>query len=471
VPKTYTIPHNWHCRHYQVPLWRYLAGGGRRAVAVWHRRAGKDDVALNWACWAAHVRPAGYWHMLPKASQARKALWDAVNPRTGKKRIDEAFPKALRDTTRENEMLIKFKNGATWQLVGSDNYDNLVGSSVAGVTYSEWSLANPAAKAFLSPIIAENQGWELSIYTPRGRNHGLSTYENAKKDATAFAELLTVDMTKAISAEILAQELAKYIDEYGMYEGEAFYRQEYYCDFNAPLLGAILGRYISDADTSGRINMETIPDPDGAPVVVSSDIGRADTCSWWYWQPCYDGYRLLAYDGFTGLDAVAGCKRVEGHLHRLGLPLDRIWLPHDARAKTFAAQFSVVETFATHFGAAKVGIVPNAKIQDRINAGRAVLPRCQFHEGSCAEGLDGLRMWQFEYDQERRIFSDKPLHDWASHPADAFTYGALVLKERKAPEAPTVATDIKKDYKWPEQQTLNEMWDDHDRQLIRRERI
>jgi phage terminase large subunit len=71
--------------------------------------------------------------MLPEYSQGRKAIWAAVNPHTGKRRIDEAFPKALRDTTNENEMFILFKSGATWQVVGSDRYDSTVGSPPAGV--------------------------------------------------------------------------------------------------------------------------------------------------------------------------------------------------------------------------------------------------------------------------------------------------------------------------------------------------
>ena len=83
---------NWTPRHYQTPLWRYLEGGGKRAVSVWHRRSGKDEVGLHWLAVAAHQRPATYWYLLPQASQARKAVWAAINPHTGIKRIDEAFP-------------------------------------------------------------------------------------------------------------------------------------------------------------------------------------------------------------------------------------------------------------------------------------------------------------------------------------------------------------------------------------------
>src|SRR5690606_19497841 len=101
-------------RPYQFDLWRYLEHGGKRAVAVCHRRWGKDDLALHWTAVAAHQRVGTYWHMLPEYAQARKAIWQAVNPHTGVRRIDEAFPRDIRATTDEQQMFIRFKNGSTW---------------------------------------------------------------------------------------------------------------------------------------------------------------------------------------------------------------------------------------------------------------------------------------------------------------------------------------------------------------------
>jgi hypothetical protein len=106
----------------------YLENGGRHAELIWHRRSARTKSRLHRTACAAFERVAGYWHMLPEASQARKAIWDAVNPHSGKRRIDEAFPQELRKTTRNNEMQIEFKNGSTWQVVGSDNFNSLVGS-------------------------------------------------------------------------------------------------------------------------------------------------------------------------------------------------------------------------------------------------------------------------------------------------------------------------------------------------------
>ena len=162
------IPNNWAPRDYQMNVWRYLERGGKRAICVWHRRAGKDDVCLHWAAASMIDKPATYWHMLPAYSQGRKAIWSAVNPHTGKRRIDEAFPHELRVNTNESEMFIRLKNGSTWQVVGSDRYDAAVGSSPAGITFSEWALSDPSAWAYLAPIVIENDGWALFITTARG---------------------------------------------------------------------------------------------------------------------------------------------------------------------------------------------------------------------------------------------------------------------------------------------------------------
>jgi phage terminase large subunit len=103
-----------------------------------------------------------------------------------------------------------------------------------------------------------------------------------------------------------------------------------------------------------------------------------------------------------------------------------------------------------------VEIVPQVKVAHRVNAARTVIKSCRFHVERCKEGLKGLRAWQFEWDDEKKLMSKEPIHDWASHPGDAFSYGAEIMVQRaiepKKPEplrglivgAPSV--------------TLNEMW-------------
>ena len=259
------LPNNWIPRPYQMAGWQYLEGGGRHAEFIWHRRSGKDEVCLHWSAVAAFLRVAGYIYMLPEQNQARKAVWTAINPHTGKKRIDEAFPKELRKRTLDNEMLIEFINGSTWQVCGSDNFDSLVGGAWAGIVYSEWPLSNPNARAYLRPIIAENKGWQIFNGTPRGRNHALTTLQAARKDPQAFAQVLDATKTGIFTPEQLKAELASYVAEFGQEYGSAKFEQEYMCSFDSANLGAILARQIGQADKDGRISDEITYDPRGAP--------------------------------------------------------------------------------------------------------------------------------------------------------------------------------------------------------------
>ena len=175
---------------------------------VAHRRWGKDDVALHWTAQEAFRRRGVYWHMLPQASQARKAIWEAVNPHTGIRRINEAFPRELRAATRENEMFIRFKNESTWQVIGSDNYDSLVGSPPIGVVFSEWALAKPQAWAYIRPILAENDGTAFFITTPRGNNHAARMFRSMPD--SAFVEKSTAYDTDVFTKEQLEQERLSY---------------------------------------------------------------------------------------------------------------------------------------------------------------------------------------------------------------------------------------------------------------------
>ena len=374
--------------------------------------------------------------MLPEYSQARKAIWDAVNPHTGKRRIDEAFPLELRKSTRNQEMIIEFVNGSTWQVVGSDNYNSLVGSAPAGIVYSEWALANPNARAYLRPIIAENNGWQLFITTSRGRNHAYQTLKAAEKDPRAFAQILDALQTDVFTKEQLEAEKLSYIADFGYEYGLAKFEQEYLCSFDAANLGAILARSIGIAEKEGRVSDELEFDPDGAPIEISSDIGHSDSSTWWFWQPQVGGYQIIDYAGGWGMNADEWVNKLAGMIGKYKRndgksALGKIWLPHDARAKTFAAQHSAVEIFIKAFGADKVSITPNSKIADRVNAARTVIGKVAFNETNCADGLNGLRAWSYDYNEENKTFSANPKHDWASHDGDGFSYGCLIMNTYK----------------------------------------
>ena len=468
------LPNNWQPRGYQRKAWDYLETGGRHAELVWHRRSGKDDLSLHWTAVSAAQRVGNYWHMLPKANQARKALWEAVNPHTGKRRIDEAFPPSMRRATINDEMLMRFVNGSTWQVVGSDNFNSLVGSPPIGLVFSEWPLCDPASWAYLMPIIEENKGWAIFNGTPRGKNHAYRSVRGAIKSAESFGEILSADHTGIFNAEQLDKIRAQLIETYGQDYGISIYDQEYGVSFEAANLGAILGRALIRAQKEGRIGDHIAYDHDGRGIEISSDIGRRDASSWFFWQPVVGGFHIVDHDRDSGLDAEEWCDRLMRVSIDGGYKIAKIWLPHDARAKTFAAKHSAVEIFIRKFGAERVGIVPDSSKSDRINAARRVISRCAFAETKTESGRDGLAAWAYVYDEERKEFSKEPDHNWASHDGDGFSYGCQVMEERITDEKPdtrhrvVTVGDPGPDFT---PASLEDLWRENERGRSRRARV
>lgn len=416
-----SLPNQWQPRPYQRPLWDYLEKGGKRALGIWHRRAGKDDVLLHRTAIAAFERPASYWTMLPEYAQARKALWAAVNPHTGKRRIDEAFPQELRESTNEQEMFIRFVNGATWQLVGSDRYNSLVGAGIAGATFSEWALANPSAWAYIRPMLEENDGWAAFITTPRGRNHAHSMMEMAKRNPKWFAEVLSIHTTGALDQAQIDESLEEYIALYGEDIGRAQFEQEYECSFNAAILGAFYAREMVTIRKEGRIT--EIDAIESRPVHRAWDIGVKDDTSIWWFQVV--GTQVFILDCYSasgvGLDHYADVvmKRHEEHGWKLGAD----FVPHDAKVKEWGTGRTRVETMRDY--GLKPELVPNATKMDGINAARQTLARCVFHPRTEDQGISALEQYRREWDDDKKAFKASEVHDWSSHLADAFRYLAL----------------------------------------------
>ena len=390
------LPNNWTPRGYQEAPWDYLVCGGKRAVLKWHRRSGKDDLGLHWTAFAAHQRVGNYWYMLPEYSQARKSMWDAVNPNTGRRRIDDAFPMELRKTTRDQEMMIPFKNGSSFQLVGSDNFNSLVGSPPVGLVFSEYALSQPSAWGYLMPIVEENGGWAMFNSTPRGKNHFKNLCEFAAKEPDWFYSQLTADQSGVFTNDqlvsILRQLQAEHGDEYGM----ALWMQEYHVSFEAAMPGAIWGDCLSKAQEQGRIGTDespvSVPHTPGIPV-------------------------------FTGWD--------------LGYEYGTHWLPHDARPRTKAAGGKSMLQQAIEFNGdheGKLGrfaIAPSLDVQEGIQAARATFPRCRFDTERTEVGVDHLKGYRREYDEEKQTFSSRPEHDKHSHAADAWRTVAVTWKQSK----------------------------------------
>lgn len=426
------LPHNgWTPRVHQMPLWRYLRGGGKRAMAVWHRRAGKDEICLHHTAICAVERVANYAHVLPEFAQGRRSIWTAVNPDTGQRRIDEAFPLSMRANVDDHAMFIRFKTGSTFSVIGSDTYNtSLVGSSYAGLTFSEYALSNPSAWAFARPMLEANDGWAIFITTPRGRNHAYEMFKYASTAPDWFCELLTVRDTDMLGDETLARTLREMQALYGADQGMASYMQELFCDWSASVLGSFYTVEMKAVRDEGRIT--PIDPPPGALVHRSWDLGIGHSTAIWFWSVV--GTQVWVYDHYASRGV--GLEHYSDYIDKLyakrGWLHGSDWLPHDARVKELGTGRTRVETMR-HFGLSPM-LSPAASFDDGINAARQTLDRCVFHP-RCDEGdipgISALEQYRREWDDELKTFKRSHVDDWTADPADSFRY--LSLSWRKAP--------------------------------------
>jgi phage terminase large subunit len=427
---------------------------------VAHRRWGKDDLCLHWAARACHQRVGNVWHCLPEFAQARKAIWTAVNSHTGLRRIDEAFPQELRASTNEQEMFIRFKNGSTWQVIGSDNYSNLVGTGAMGLVFSEWAKADPAAWAYLAPILVENDGWALFITTPQGRNHAFRTYDLAKNDPAWFAEKQSITDSQALGVDAVEAQRAEYHSIFGADVGDALIEQEFYCSFEAAILGAVYSRELALLDKEDRITKVDI-DPE-LPIHTAWDLGKGLNMAIWVFQVTPEQIRVVDFIKDFGI----GFPSFVAELEKRGYRGGDDWVPHDARVHELGTERSRVESLF-ELGR-KPRLVPHLSIADGINAARQTFPRCWFDASRCAQGLEALRSYRAEWDDKNKCFRDTQVKDWSSHPADAFRYMSVAWREMKGDVEPKDQMekmrwlDAKLQKKLSYKPTLDEMLEQYD---------
>ena len=272
----------------------------------------------------------------------------------------------------------------------------------------------------IRPALSDRKGWATFIGTPKGRNAFYDVFLQSKAEDNWFSAELKASETGIIDA-------AELEDARRSMTAEQF-AQEYQCSFNAAVIGAYYGRDMEQAEADKRIG--SVPHDKAADVFASWDLGISDSMAIWIGQVVGKEWHWINYYENTG----HALDHYVDWLKSLPYKVHMHYLPHDGEARELQTGKSRKQ-FLEDRGL-NVTIVPRHEVMDGIDAARIRFNRMWFDEAKCARGIDALRMYRAEYDDKNQVLRKKPLHDWASHGADAFRCGVMGAEDSK-PEAPT----------------------------------
>jgi hypothetical protein len=319
------LPHQFTARAYQSELLRAIFIEKYKNIYwIVHRRAGKTKTAVNILSMFSTLDIGSYYYLLPQRNQAKRVIWKGMDG-AGMRFMDH-FPNTIINKINNTDMSIEVKNGSIIYLLGSNNYDALMGTNPKLIIYDEYALQNPMARQYLSPILTENKGVEILLGTPRGRNHGHQAYINAIDNPNWFVRKLTVDDTKkedgspVITLEDIEKERRNGLSD-------EMIRQEFYCDFSVGNIGAYFTEEMDRAEYEGRLKPFEINNR--LPVFTSWDLGVSDpTCITFFQQ---DGpyINIIYYLEKTdkGVDYYA--RQLQEIANRFGLRYKYHFAPHD----------------------------------------------------------------------------------------------------------------------------------------------
>lgn len=195
--------------------------------------------------------------------------------------------------------------------------------------------------------------------------------------------------------------------------------------FEASVEGAYYAEQMAKADSEQRIgSFKAVKD---YPVHAVHDIGVGDRHAIWFFQILPGQVRHVGFWSCTGEGMPHIVKFMRGKYEAMGWTLGRNFMPHDVKVKEWGTGLTRIEQFTREFKDTKM--VPISNVDDGINAVRELLAISVFDDEECAEGIKCLRNYRKEWDEDRGVWKDKPLHDWASHGADSERYLAMSYKE------------------------------------------
>jgi phage terminase large subunit len=382
----------------------------RWAVIVAHRRAGKTVATINDLIRRAiqdGKQDGRYAYVAPYYGQAKAVAWDYLRK----------FSEPLIAKTNETELRVDLINGARIRLFGGDAPDALRGLMLDGVVLDEIADMRPRVwSEVIRPALSDRLGWATFIGTPRGKNAFWDIWNTAQGKPDWYAVMLKASTTDIILAQELESARQQMSDDQ--------YAQEYECSFDAAIQGAYYGKELLEAEQQCRIS--NVPVDKGLPVHTAWDLGIGDSTAIWFVQQAGKETRVIDYYEASGVGLDHYAKVLQAKNYLWG---DHI-VPHDAAVRELGSGRSRIETLASL--GIKTRVAPRLGVDDGINAARLLLARCWFDQGRTADGVELLKQYRRAWNEERKCFEPRPLHDHTSHAADAFRYLAIGLKPERS---------------------------------------
>jgi phage terminase large subunit len=380
---------------------------------VAHRRFGKTVREINELVKRAalcELPNPRYAYLAPYYGQAKAIAWDYLKHYA--RPITAGRP-------MESELSVELVNGARIRLFGADNPDALRGLYLDGVVLDEYGDMRPSVWGeIIRPLLTDRKGWASFIGTPKGKNHFHTLALQARADPAWFYQELKASETGIVDA-------AELDDARKAMTPEQF-AQEFECAFDVPALGAIYAAELAQAKTDKRIGV--VPYDAAALVHTAWDLGVGDDTSIWFYQNVGRGIHLIDYYATNGkpithyLGVLAAKPYSYGEHH----------VPHDAEARERWTATTMTEVAASQ--GFRMNVLPREGLEQGINAARMLFSRCWFDEIKCADGIASLMNYRRDYNDKLGEFKIAPVHDWASHGADAFRYLAMAHDAAKPVE-------------------------------------
>jgi hypothetical protein len=389
--------------------------GVRFSVLVCHRRFGKTSFALpelmRSLFESTHPRPR-VAYVAPLLNQAKRIAWDGAKALT--------LPlQPFGRVVKEAELSIEFPaiNGRLG-LYGGDHPNSMRGEGFDDVVFDETALIDPTAwTQVIRPTLSDRGGRALFIGSAYG---GLNLFHDLWDQAGAdeLGEWRRVMYKATQTGLIPAEELESLRRTMNAEE----FAQEYLCSWAGALPGAYYAKELEAAELEGRIRQVDVDHETGC--FTCWDLGISDAMACWVGQECGREIHWLRYIEWIG----AGFPTCIADLHAEAIAnrwvFTRHYAPHDIEVRELGTEVSR-RTTAARLGLRMEKGPAGVPIPEGIDGVRRILKRSWFDAKGCADGLVRLRSYRGEYDPLKRVLSKIPVHDWASHCADAMRTYAM----------------------------------------------